>query len=116
MFNRVTQRLIGRLTSSTGGSIHQGDAAQTGIEVVANSVTDFEALLGRFVEQRSRQAVRFTFDDYPQYSLAQAFTLARLGRPDEARDAFGEWASRRKLAPRVRTRLDELLAAAGPAQ
>lgn len=49
-------------------------------------ITSVADLLTAFEEKRTRPFVRFGLDNYPQQSLAFAFTLARAGKRDAARE------------------------------
>lgn len=78
------------------------------------SVDDLEALARLLRELQARKTVRFAFHNYVQQPLAYAFTLARLGRLDEARTELQK--SRYMNEPELAQQLNEALNHAGSAE
>ena len=62
-----------------------------------------------FERQESKRAVRFDFCSYPEHPLAYAFTLASVGRLEEALVQFDRFVKRREPPIAIRPRLEELI-------
>jgi hypothetical protein len=72
------------------------------------------SLPAAFEREEAREGGQFGFDNYIQYRLAYAFTLARLGREDRAEAEFARWVAATATSPDVRSTLRELLRATTP--
>jgi hypothetical protein len=77
-------------------------------------VHDERDLLGVVEMLRSRPVVRFGFDNYVQHPVALAFTLARVGRVEDARTELQKAHAYSAGSAVVRSRLDRLLEDAAP--
>jgi hypothetical protein len=78
-----------------------------------DAAADPEQLVAAFKREEVRQAVRFNFDNYVQYRLAFAFTLARLGQAEIAGAEFDRWVARNRPSDELRGKLNGLLASTG---
>jgi len=74
-----------------------------------DSVVTIEDLLQRFEIERTRKAVRFSFYNSPQQVLAYAFTLAKLGKLDEAISEFSNYKWHSYIPEDLRVPIIELL-------
>ena len=98
------------------GTAHLERAAVASAEASLGEATRFweqvhdERDLLRMVEMfRSRPVVRFGFDNYVQHPVALAFTLARVGRVEDARTELQRAHAYSTGSAAVRSRLDQLL-------
>jgi hypothetical protein len=110
-----------RISSVCGLAVAQAEAADVIPRAVArakafwDSVSSESNLLAVFEYLKTRPSERFEFYNYIQHPLAYAFTLARLGRPADAKREFKAFLGRGLRTDLVLPRLRELLQMASAA-
>jgi hypothetical protein len=77
-------------------------------------ITGLVAVREAFERERGRTGGQFAFDDYIQYPLAYAFTLACTGSLDRAELELDRWAARSTFPIDVRNQLRGLLQSTTP--
>jgi hypothetical protein len=79
-----------------------------------DQIDGLSSLPAAFEREEAREGGQFGFDNYVQYRLAYAFTLARLGLVDRAEAEFAHWAARTGITVGVQSKLRELFRATAP--
>jgi len=74
-----------------------------------DQIDGLSSLPAAFEREQAREGGQFGFDNYVQYRLAYAFTLARLGLVDRAEAEFARWAAGSVASVDVQAKLRELL-------
>jgi hypothetical protein len=74
-----------------------------------DQIDGLRSLPAAFAREEAREGGQFGFDNYVQYRLAYAFTLARLGLADRAEKEFARWVERSAVSVDVQANLRELL-------
>ena len=74
-----------------------------------DQIDGLSSLPAAFEREEAREGGQFSFDNYVQYRLAYAFTLARLGLADRAHAEFARWVAGTNIAVDVQSKLRDLL-------